>query len=104
MIDVRGSVDVQRSVETVFEFVSDLGNAPKWQRGVVESRRLTEGPVRLGTQFGESVRMMGMRFNAQCEVVEFQPPRRLAMTANGRIVNYRGTFTLESLPDNRGLA
>jgi uncharacterized membrane protein len=102
MIDVQASVDVQRPIETVFEFVSDLGNAPKWQRGVVESKRLTAGPVRIGTQFQETVRMMGMRFDAQCEVVDLQPPRTLAMTADGKIVAYRGTFTFEPLPDNRG--
>ena len=37
MIDVQATVDVQRPIETVFELVSDLGNAPKWQRSVLES-------------------------------------------------------------------
>ena len=102
MIDIQASVDVQRPVETVFDFVSDFGNAPKWQRGVVESKRITEGPVRVGTQFQEHVRMLGMRFDAQCEVVDFQPPRAVAMTADGKMLKYQGTFTFEPLPDGGG--
>ena len=32
MIPIQGSVEIQRPVETVFEFLADLGNAPKWQQ------------------------------------------------------------------------
>ncbi len=49
MISIQGSVEIQRPVETVFDFLSGLGNAPKWQRGVIESRRTSEEPMRGNT-------------------------------------------------------
>lgn len=95
MIPIQGSVEILRPVDTVFEFLSDLGNAPRWQRGVVEAKRTSEGPMRVGTQFRETVRTMGMRFDAVCEVIAFDPPHRFSMTADGRLVHYEGQFTFE---------
>lgn len=97
MITIQRSVEIRRPVETVFEFLSDLGNAPKWQRGVIESRRTSEGPMRVGTQFRETVRTMGMRFEATCEVTAFDPPRKFSMRADGRLVHYEGDFTFEPI-------
>jgi carbon monoxide dehydrogenase subunit G len=97
MIPIQGSVEIRRPVETVFEFLSDLGNAPKWQRGVIESRRTSEGPMRVGTQFRETVRTMGMRFEALCEVTAFDPPRKFSMTADGRLIHYEGDFHFEPI-------
>jgi carbon monoxide dehydrogenase subunit G len=97
MIPIRGSVEIQRPAEDVFEFLSDLGNAPKWQRGVAESRRTSEGPIRVGTRFRETVRTMGMRFEAMCEVTVFDPPRKFSMTADGKMIHYEGDFTFEPI-------
>lgn len=52
----------------------------------------------MGTQFSETVRAMGMRFEAMCEVTAFEPPHTLAMTADGKMIDYAGTFTFEALP------
>jgi uncharacterized protein YndB with AHSA1/START domain len=102
MVPIQGSVEIHRPVETVFEFLSDLRNAPKWQRGVIESRRTSEGPMRVGTQFRETVRMMGMRFEALCEVTAFDPPRKFSMTADGRLVHYEGDFHFEPIAGGGG--
>jgi uncharacterized membrane protein len=102
MIELQGNVEIQRPVEVVFTFLSDLGNAPKWQRGVIESKRVTEGPLQLGTQFHETVRMMGMSFEAVCKVIAFEPPRKFGMTADGKLVHYEGEFTFEPISGDKG--
>jgi hypothetical protein len=41
----------RRSPHDVFAFVSDLENAPKWNYALVETRKTSEGPVRVGTTY-----------------------------------------------------
>lgn len=35
---------------TVFRFVADQTNAPRWQSGLRQVRRLTPGPIGVGTE------------------------------------------------------
>ena len=50
MITVEKSIVIDRRQEDLFEYVSDHTNAPRWQRGLLEVRRATEGPIGVGTR------------------------------------------------------
>ena len=43
MIDLETKVEIARPVSQVFAFVADQTNAPQWQDGLHEVRRLTNG-------------------------------------------------------------
>ena len=45
------SIDVARDVHEVFAFVSDVTNDVKWHTTVVEVRRVSDGPIGLGSRF-----------------------------------------------------
>jgi hypothetical protein len=45
VIDVVTHLDVERPAADVFAFVGDHLNAPRWQRGLHEVRRITERPI-----------------------------------------------------------
>ena len=45
MLTVEGSIVIGRPAEDVFAYVSDQTNAPRWQRGLLEVRRTTDGPI-----------------------------------------------------------
>ncbi|MBI4503239.1 MAG: SRPBCC family protein [Gemmatimonadetes bacterium] len=94
MIRVSGSVVINRPLDTVFGFLSDFANAPKWQKGVVEVRG-ADGPTRLGTTIQETVRLLGRRIETECRVVAFEPPRRMAFEASAAAIGYRSEFELK---------
>ena len=50
VIDLETTVEISRPVAEVFAFVADQTNAPRWQNGLAEVRRLTEGPLGVGTE------------------------------------------------------
>jgi uncharacterized membrane protein len=104
MIKVHARVEIRRPVDQVFSFLADVGNAPRWQRGVVSSKKLTEGPPRVGTRFTESMKVMGMAFEAMCEITVLDPPRNLTMVADGKLVHYQGGFSFRPVPDGTELA
>lgn len=45
------SIDIARDIHEVFTFVSDVTNDVKWHTTVIEGRRVSDGPIGLGTRF-----------------------------------------------------
>jgi carbon monoxide dehydrogenase subunit G len=78
MVKVERSVAIGRSSDDVFAFVADQTNAARWQSGILEVRRLTDGPPGLGTRHVFTRTLMGRRMTGENEYVEFVPGRRVA--------------------------
>ena len=78
MIKVEKSIVVHRPTDEVFDFVADQGNAARWQSGIVEIRRLTDGPLGVGTRHTFTRSLMGRRIAAENEYVAFDPGTRVA--------------------------
>jgi hypothetical protein len=53
MTTVRIEIHVDRRPDDVFTFLADFRNESTWRRELVESRKLTTGPVGHGTVFEE---------------------------------------------------
>jgi hypothetical protein len=71
---------VRRSVEEVFDFVGThyFENHPRWEPEVIEVRRLTDGPIGVGSR-GIMVREeYGRRSEAPLEITAFEPSRTIA--------------------------
>ncbi len=78
MIDLETTVEIARPVEEVFAFVADQTNAPRWQDGLHEVRRLTDGPLGVGTEHEFVRTFAGRRFASRNRFVAFQPDRHVA--------------------------
>ena len=75
MTDVTTRVDIARPVAEVFAFVADQTNAPQWQTGLHEVRRLTTGPVGVGSEHEFVRTLAGRRFAPRIRFVAFEPDR-----------------------------
>ena len=51
MIDISVGTRINRPVDRVFAYTADITNDPAWQSDMLEARRMTEGPVGLGTTY-----------------------------------------------------
>ena len=72
MIDLTTSVEIARPVPEVFVFVADQTNAPRWQTGLHEVRRLTEGPIGDGTEHEFVRTFAGRRVASRNRFVAFE--------------------------------
>ena len=63
-------VDIDRSPEDVYAYLTDVSNLPKWQSGVHSARRE-------GSQIHESRHMLGRELATTLEVEEEDPLRSL---------------------------
>jgi carbon monoxide dehydrogenase subunit G len=51
MLEFENTIRVDRSIAEVFAFLSDLENIPKWNYYVLEVRKLSDGPIGIGTTY-----------------------------------------------------
>ncbi len=59
MIRTEWQIRIERSVEDVFDFVTDLRNDPRWNPDASDVVKHGDGPVGVGTVFEEDVQPFG---------------------------------------------
>ena len=75
LIDLETRVEIARPVQEVFAFVADQTNAPRWQTDLHEVRRLTGGPIGVGSEHEFVRTFAGRRFTSRNRFVAFEPGR-----------------------------
>jgi uncharacterized membrane protein len=59
---VAESVEVNKPLREVFDYVSDVGNYPDWMAHALEVRKETPGPPQQSDRFVVAIRSVGRRF------------------------------------------
>jgi uncharacterized protein YndB with AHSA1/START domain len=72
MITVENSVEINRSPDEVFAFVTDATNDPKWHTDILEAGRLSDGPAGNGARYRWVLKFMGKK-NTEVETTAYQP-------------------------------
>ena len=91
MLKLSETLHVDRTPAEVFDFIVNMENVPKWQPAVTRVTRLTDGPVRVGSQFREQARLAGRTIETTCEITTLESAKRFAFRASST-----GPFTYES--------
>ena len=96
----KTSILIERSIDEVFEYVSNVENMPRWVSGVSRVKLLS-GRVKSGARFtaeyAEGLRTSAIDF----KVVEFEPPVKFtAKSERGPFsFPFRGTLELRQVGD-----
>ena len=70
--------ELQAPASKVFDFVADHTNAPQWQSGIDDIRRITPGPLGVGTEHELTRRFAGMKVVARNRFIAYEPGRFVA--------------------------
>ena len=70
--------ELQAPASKVFDFVADHTNAPRWQSGIADIRRITPGPIGVGTEHELTRRFAGMKVVARNRFIAYEPGRYVA--------------------------
>src|SRR6266542_3546873 len=87
MASFENTVTIRRPVEDVFAFLADFENVPAWNYAIVETRKVSPGPVGVGTTYRQT-RSVPRRSEEGFEVTVFEPPSHLEV--RGEIGVLRG--------------
>lgn len=73
MINIETRFEIERPAGEVFAFVADQTNAPRWQDGLAEVRRVTSGPIGVGAEHVFVRRFAGRRIESRNRLTRFEP-------------------------------
>lgn len=77
MITVHIHIEIDHPAVETFRFISNFENNPLWQSGMDSCRIITEGPLRVGTQYEQEAHFLGKTITSRFEVVEYEPDQRI---------------------------
>ena len=72
------------SADQAFAYLARFDNTVQWDPGVVSARALSDGPPARGSRFSLTLRLGGGNEDLAYEITEYDPPRRVALIADGR--------------------
>ncbi|CCK31796.1 hypothetical protein BN159_7417 [Streptomyces davaonensis JCM 4913] len=99
----EATVEIDRPVEAVFEYLADGRNDPQFSPRVLRIDRVPDGPTAVGTVFRSTVKDAGMKTGREFRITEMQAPVRIrwAEVSKNIVMAREGGYDLESLPDGR---
>jgi hypothetical protein len=69
---ITTSVEIKRSVDKVFAYVTNMDNLPKWVPEMVEVEQTSPGPMGIGTTLKGVYKVMGSRMPWTSKVTEYE--------------------------------
>lgn len=92
---IRSHIEINRSPSDVFAYVEELDRHGEWQDAIISARKEPAGSTRIGTHNFEMRRMPGGPRQVESEIVEYEPPRRIAARGVNGPVRATVVITLE---------
>ena len=84
MITLSEEIDVAASIEEAFAFVADFSSVQEWDPQVSDARRISNGPIGLGSRFAVVFRFGPRTLDLTYEISEFEPPRKITLRGVGQ--------------------
>jgi carbon monoxide dehydrogenase subunit G len=95
----ENTVTIRRPVEEVFSFLADFENVPKWNYAIAETRKVSEGPVGVGSRY-QQVRTIPKPATEGFEVTAYEPESRLSI--QGTLGPFQASLEYELAPAAEG--
>ena len=96
---VQESLEINRPLQEVFNYVSDVGHYPEWMAHALEVRKDTPGPPQQGDRFTLAIKSVGRRWETPYERTSYEPNRRYTDRAiGGPVPNQRWDSAFQEVP------
>jgi carbon monoxide dehydrogenase subunit G len=98
------TIDVAAPLEEAFLYVADFRTASEWDPGIVQSRRVNNGPIGKGATYDVTAVFRGSRVPFRYELVEYEENRRLLFHAAGAKARSTDELRFEGAGDGTRIA
>ena len=96
MIHIEDSIVINRPINEVFAYISDLTNAPEWQTRLLEVRRTTTAPLGVGSQFTFVRKFLGRKLEATNEFTQYLPNEVVTFVTTSGPVSVEASYLLQT--------
>jgi uncharacterized protein YndB with AHSA1/START domain len=77
-VKFTNTVTIDRPQPEVFAYLADFENVPRWNYAIEQTRKVTDGPVGVGSRYHQT-RTVPRRSEESFEVVTFEPERTIVV-------------------------
>ena len=95
MARMEASVVINRPIDEVFAYMTDVGSWSQWNSGILEAEQTSEGPVGVGTTFQGVSQFLGQRGEWTSEVTEYEPNKKIKQKVNQGPMSIEQSLTFE---------
>jgi uncharacterized membrane protein len=88
-MELKRTVEIERSAADVFDFIADFENNPKWQGGMRACRWTSAGPIGVGSTYVQEASFLGRSIETSFRVTEYEPGRTIS------IESIKSTFPIQ---------
>ncbi len=99
MVRIDKNITINRPVDVVWSYLTNLENMPQWDRDVVEAHQTTSGPIGKGTVVEVVDLLIGKR-TGELLITEFDPCNKFVFQAS--VGASRGHFVFTFEPNGNG--
>ena len=99
MIRFSNTIEIGRPPEEVFAYLADLEHTPEWNWAITSTRKLTLGPVAVGSRYRQT-RSVPRPAVEMLEVTRLDPDRRIEVV--GDLASFPAHLTYELSPRPHG--
>ena len=96
MAHAEGTISIDRPIKTVFDFILDGTNSPRWRPDVTDIALLPGKPLGVGAVFKQGARGPTGRIDADYEIVECRPNEWIKFQVVAGPARPVGTYKFES--------
>ncbi|MER5917578.1 SRPBCC family protein [Streptomyces sp. NPDC001982] len=99
----EATVEVDRPVEAVFDYLADGRNDPQFSPRVLRIERAPDAPTAVGTVFRSTVKDAGMKTSREFRITDLESPVRIrwAEVSKNSVMAREGGYDLVALSDGR---
>lgn len=98
MVRYERTYFVRAPVEEAFSYATDQRNLPRWSPEILSSKKISDGPLEVGTKLKQVRRVGKHEVVTEAEVVEHDPPTRHAVRIQLYGVEATFDFTFKTEP------
>jgi carbon monoxide dehydrogenase subunit G len=95
MVTSEYSVVINRRLEEVFNYLSDLQNGKQWQTGVVDVQRLSPGAPGAGSRYVVVRKFLGRKMESNVEISVFEPNRKMVLKSTSGPMPFEQTILFQ---------
>jgi uncharacterized membrane protein len=99
MATVKKSTQINASIESVYNYITDHNNEPDWMPGMIEVHLTTGSGGSVGDRYQWRYKMAGMIFDGETTITEIIPNKKIVTESKGGI---KSTFTFIFEPNEEG--
>jgi len=93
----ESSIDIDAPAEKVWGLIDRLEEWPQWMPSIKKIERVSEGPLKAGSQLSVTAEVSGLPVRLLMTIVEFVPERTVVMRGKALGTNLTRFYTLQPL-------